>query len=59
MSTRIVYVGIHDEVDIAATGQRVARGQEVEIEDPDLAASLLDQDGNWARPTSNAAKEVK
>lgn len=40
---KIRYVGPHDEVEIAATGQFVQRGHQVEIEDDDLAKSLLDQ----------------
>lgn len=41
---KIRYVGPHDEVQIAATGQIVPRGHQVEIEDDDLAKSLLEQE---------------
>ncbi len=51
-----VYVGPHDEVEIAATGQVVARGTAVEV-DAELAALLDEQPTNWAKTNTNAAKE--
>lgn len=49
------YVGPHDEVEIAATGQTVRRGDAVEV-DSDLAELLDQQPQNWAKPNTNAAK---
>lgn len=57
MATRIVYVGPFDGVEIADTGQYVGRGEEVEIEDNDLAENLLTQ-SIWARPTTKAAEHA-
>lgn len=45
-------------LEIAETGQVVAYGEEVEIEDPELAERLLEQD-IWVRPTTKAAKVAK
>ena len=45
--------------EIAATGQYVKFGEEVEIEDSDLAKSLLEQENVWARPTTKAAKQAE
>jgi hypothetical protein len=44
---------------IAATGQVVVCGEEVEVDDADLAAALLEQDVVWARPTTKAAKAAE
>lgn len=78
MSVRIVCIdpnAVGDNArEIAATGQRVAYGEEVEIEDSDLAGAppsgdpdsekydpgsgLLAQTGVWAKPTTKAAQEA-
>lgn len=42
-------------LEIASTGQSVEFGAEVEVEDKDLAESLIET-GNFARPTTKAAK---
>lgn len=52
-----IYVGPHDEVELAATGQVVRRGEPVEV-DPDLAEQLDEQPANWAKPNTNAAKDA-
>lgn len=41
-TTKIRYVGPHDEVEIAATGDVVKQNNQVEV-DSDLAKSLLQQ----------------
>lgn len=51
------YVGAHDEVELAATGQVVRRGEQIEV-DADLAAQLDEQPANWAKPNTNAAKNT-
>jgi hypothetical protein len=51
------YVGPHDEVELAATGQVVRRGDSVEI-DADLAEALDEQPDNWAKPNTNSAKST-
>jgi len=52
-----VYVGPHDEVEIADTGQVVRRGDTVEVE-AGLAERLDEQPSNWAKPTTSAAKNA-
>lgn len=52
-----VYCGPHDEVELAATGQVVRRGEPVEV-DSDLAEQLDAQSGNWAKPTTTAARDA-
>lgn len=42
-------------LEIAATGQYVEFGEEVEIDNADLAERLI-ASGLWARPTTKAAK---
>lgn len=42
-------------LEIAATGQYVEFGEEVEVDDSDLAERLI-ASGLWARPTTKAAK---
>jgi hypothetical protein len=49
------YVGPHDEVELAATGQVVSRGDSVEV-DADLAEQLDAQPDNWAKPNTKSAK---
>ena len=49
---KIRYIGPEVEVQIAATGQVVQQNHQVEIEDDDLAASLLEQESNWEKVTS-------
>lgn len=51
-----VYVGPHDEVELAATGQVVRRGESVDV-DADLAEQLDAQD-TWAKPTTKVAKNT-
>lgn len=78
MSIRIVCIDPNavagNEREIAVTGQRVAFGEEVEIEDPalagsppsgdpdsekyDLGSGLLAQTAVWAKPTTKAAHEA-
>lgn len=48
---KLKYVGFHDEVTIAATGQNVERGKTVDIEDDKLAKSLLEQVDAWQKVT--------
>lgn len=52
-----VYVGPHDEVELAATGDVVRRGESVEV-DADLAEALDAQPSNWAKPNTNVAKDA-
>jgi hypothetical protein len=54
---RRVYVGPHDEVEIAATGDVVRRGESVEV-DAELADLLDAQPDNWAKTNTNAARDV-
>ena len=49
---KLRYVGPFSEVQIAATGQTVQQNHQVEIEDDDLAKSLLEQTDNWERVTA-------
>lgn len=49
---KIRYIGPNAEVQIAATGQVVAQNHQVEIEDDDLAKSLLEQTDNWEKVTA-------
>lgn len=62
MAVRIVCVDPNSRQEdprvILATGQSAAYGEEVEIEDSDLADSLLLQESVWARPTTKAAKDA-
>jgi hypothetical protein len=53
---KIRYIGPEDEVQIAATGQVVPRNHQVEIDDDDLAKSLLEQKDNWERVTTTKEK---
>ena len=61
MSRKFKYVGPFDEVEIAATGQVVQRGHQVEIEDPDVSAGL-DGQADWEpvvdKKRSQAAKKA-
>lgn len=50
------YVGPHDEVELAATGQVVRRGEPVEVDA--ALAEQLDLQDTWAKPNTNAAKEA-
>ncbi|HEX8781153.1 MAG TPA: hypothetical protein VF728_08320 [Nocardioides sp.] len=60
MSVRIVNVDpTRATREIADTGQVVAYGEEVEIEDSDLAERLLEQEQVWARPTTKSAKQAE
>lgn len=52
---KIRYVGPNTEVQIAATGQIVEQGHQVEIEDDELAKSLLQQEV-WERVTTPKEK---
>jgi hypothetical protein len=49
---KIRYIGPNVEVQIAATGQIVKQNHQVEIEDDDLARSLLEQKSNWEKVTT-------
>lgn len=57
MSSSRVYVGPHDEVDVPDLGVTVKRGESVEVT-AEQAAVLDEQPANWAKPNTNAAKEV-
>lgn len=46
---QIRYTGPFDQVEIAATGQVVDRGQTVDIEDQAVAAALLTQADTWKK----------
>lgn len=60
MGTHIVNIcPTGQDREIEATGQIVAFGDSVEIDDAELADSLLEQVEVWARPTTNAAKAAK
>lgn len=48
---KLKYVGMFDEVQIAATGQTVERGKTVDVDDDKLAKSLLEQKDNWQKVT--------
>jgi hypothetical protein len=52
------YIGPHDEVELAATGDIVRRGEQVEVSN-ELAEELDKQPSNWAKPNTTAAKEIK
>ena len=45
--TKIRYVGAHKAIEIPALGIAVARGHQITVDDPALAASLLAQEENW------------
>lgn len=49
---KIRYVGPEESIQIAATSQWVQNNHQVEIEDDDLAKSLLEQTDNWERVTA-------
>ncbi len=62
MPLKIVYVGPlrspHDErgdVELSDTGQWARAGEPIEVE-TELAEQLLEQEGNWARADTDAAK---
>jgi hypothetical protein len=55
MASTLTYVGPFDAVEIAATGQVVAYGETVVIEDPDLADNLSEQDCWEAQGGGNLA----
>lgn len=44
---KIRYIGPSEEVWLPATGQLVKKNHQVEIEDDELAKSLLEQPDNW------------
>lgn len=54
----ITYVGPHDLVEIAATGQVVAHGDTVDVDDA-LAASLCEQTDNWTPVAAARGKAPK
>lgn len=57
MAQHRTYTGPFDEVELAATGQVVKRGESVEV-DADLAALLDEQPSNWSKTNTKAAKEA-
>lgn len=61
MSRKWKYVGPFDEVEIAATGQVVGRGETVEVEDPEISKGLEGQE-TWEpvvdKKRSAAAKKA-
>lgn len=54
---KLTYNGPHEAVTVLATGQKVARGQAVEIADDTVAASLVEQ--GWTQPAPKAPKAAK
>lgn len=57
------YVGPSDEVEVPAAGVTVARGHQVEIHDPALAASMEEQADVWehipqSKPKRSPAKKA-
>lgn len=46
-----IYVGMFDEVELAATGAVVKQGESIEV-DADLAALLDAQPSNWSKPAT-------
>lgn len=54
--TKIRYVGPHGAVDVPALGKTVRRGQQVEVEDKAVAASLLRQE-DWEEVGGKAAEK--
>lgn len=64
MPLNITYIGPlrspgddRGDVEIADSGQWARAGEPIEVE-TDLAEHLLEQEGNWARANTKAAKEV-
>ena len=64
MPLKITYIGPlrspNDErgdIEIAETEQWARAGEPIEVES-DLAERLLEQEGNWARANTKAAKEA-
>lgn len=53
---KVRYVGMFAEVEIADTGQMVAQGETVEVDD-DLGERLLAQETNWKKAGSKSKKE--
>jgi hypothetical protein len=54
-----IYLGPHDEVEVPALdGAYVRRGEPVEVDD-EMAAQLDLQPDVWAKPNTNAAKNVE
>lgn len=53
---RIRYKGPFDAVEIAATGQVVARGQTADV-DADTAKALLEQADTWARVSTKKSSK--
>lgn len=50
---KLTYPGPHEAITVLATGQKVKRGQTVEIEDA-VAERLVEQ--GWSKPAPKAAK---
>jgi len=44
---------------VIETGQEAEFGEEIEVDDSDLADALLEQDTVWNRPTTKAAKAAE
>lgn len=58
MSHRLVNVSdTQTTLTVAATGQTAAFGEEIEVEDAELAEALKET-GLWAAPTTKAAKSA-
>ena len=51
---KLTYPGPHEAVTILATGQKVASGETIEIEDEAIAASLAEQ--GWTTPKPKPSK---
>lgn len=53
---KIKYVGPFDAVEVPALGRDVKRGEPIEVEDAEIAKSLLEQKDNWQRVSKPAKK---
>lgn len=62
MSRSFKYLGPFDEVEVPAVGAVVARGETVEVADPDVADGLAGQTDSWEhipdKQRSQAAKKA-
>lgn len=52
---KLTYNGPSDAVNLLATGQRAEKGKPIDITDPAVAASLIEQGWTEPRPVKKAA----